>query len=336
MIFEGGLSVDAAELQRVANRLGIAHSTGYPLFTMLGYGTARMGAALGLSPYTAITFFSSVCSAVALVVFFYAALRLGNVAVAFAATMVLAFSNIFWHISTITEVQALQALLTVGTLLLLFLYLEDPRRFWTLAGMAVLAGLGLSNHRMIVLLFPVIGVGMLVSQFWKYLTWRQFALLILLGLLPLTSHLYIYWRATDPLVVYGTRLPWIPIDLSTQDMTNLIRGTFQDGQGLEANIVYDRAVLGERLRLIAERTIAEITLPGAILGLVGLVVLTVRQWRVGLVLWVYVAVLVVFLVGWHVDVKAQIYYYLMVIPLLFGIVALFVRPLNLRRLSPLC
>jgi hypothetical protein len=35
-----------------ANRLGIAHSTGYPLYTMLGYGTARLGEPLPLSGVT--------------------------------------------------------------------------------------------------------------------------------------------------------------------------------------------------------------------------------------------------------------------------------------------
>lgn len=54
---------DSAELQRVANRLGVAHSTGYPLFTIMGYLLARVGEGLGANPYTWITYVSAVWGA---------------------------------------------------------------------------------------------------------------------------------------------------------------------------------------------------------------------------------------------------------------------------------
>ncbi|GAB4516613.1 MAG: hypothetical protein OHK0046_22260 [Anaerolineae bacterium] len=333
MIYEGGVSVDSAELQRVANRLGIAHSTGYPLYTMLGYLAARLGEALGQSPYAWITYFSGLMSAAALVLFYLTALRVGSLPAALAATLVLAVSNTYWHMSTITEVQGLQAVIVVGILYLTLRYVDHPKVWWPLVGVAVLVGMGLSNHRMIVLVFPAVGVALLSAHFWRHLRWWQIAALGVIALLPLLSHLYIYWRATDPFVVYGTRLTWIPVNIQMQDMTNLIRGTFQDGQGLEANMVYEVSQLGVRLRMVLGRATDELTVFGALLGGIGLIAMLRRRW--GLPLVVYLGVLVVFLMGWRVDEKAQIYNYLLVFPLLLGAVYVLSLPAHRWRRAAL-
>src|SRR5690606_24197042 len=142
MIYDGGVSVDSAELQRVANRLGIAHSTGYPTYTLLGYVAARIGEGLGDSPYTWITYFSSLCSALALAVFFRMLVREGDVLrlPALVVTALLGVTNIYWHMSTIAEVQALQMLIIVGIASLALAHLRQPQDFRIVAGMALLAG----------------------------------------------------------------------------------------------------------------------------------------------------------------------------------------------------
>src|SRR6185295_12888637 len=70
LVYEGGVSVDSAEIQRASYHLGIIHSTGYPIYTVLAFVMSRIGEVLGQSPYTWITYFSALCTALALVVFF--------------------------------------------------------------------------------------------------------------------------------------------------------------------------------------------------------------------------------------------------------------------------
>src|SRR6476659_286344 len=93
-------SGDTAEFQRVAPTLGVAHPTGYPLYTMLGWLWSRLP--LGGTPAWRMNLFSAVAGALAVGVLYAAARALGQArAVAAAAALTLAASRTFWSQSTI-------------------------------------------------------------------------------------------------------------------------------------------------------------------------------------------------------------------------------------------
>src|SRR5262245_21240484 len=69
-------SGDTAEFQRVAPTLGVAHPTGYPLYTMLGWLWSRLP--LGGTPAWRMNLFSAGAAALAVGALFLAARALGH------------------------------------------------------------------------------------------------------------------------------------------------------------------------------------------------------------------------------------------------------------------
>src|SRR5512147_1925971 len=96
-------SGDTAEFQRVAPTLGVAHPTGYPLYTMLGWLWSHIP--LGGTPAWRMNLFSAFAAALAVGALFLAARALGQArVVAAAAALTLAVSSTFWSQATIAEV----------------------------------------------------------------------------------------------------------------------------------------------------------------------------------------------------------------------------------------
>ncbi|HEX9372696.1 MAG TPA: DUF2723 domain-containing protein, partial [Roseiflexaceae bacterium] len=111
-------SGDTAEFQRVAPTLGIAHPTGYPLYTILGWLWSQLP--LGDTPAWRMNLLSAVAAALAVGVVYLVARASGQArAVAAAAALALAASATFWSQATIAEVYALAALLQALLLLAL-------------------------------------------------------------------------------------------------------------------------------------------------------------------------------------------------------------------------
>jgi hypothetical protein len=322
LVVGSAIESESAELQRVANRLGIAHSTGYPLYTMLGYGMARLGDAIENDPYTWITYLSALGSAIGLVFFFQAALALGPAPVAVGLTLVLGVSDTMWHISTIAETQGLHTISVFGMVWLMIEHVQQPRRLWPLAGLAFLAGLGLANHRTIVLIFPAAGLLFLLGGAWRRLDIKQWALLIVLVLIPVASHGYLFWRVRDPYVVFSTRVSFFPSTIDSDTMVDLIRGELQDGSGLEGNIRLPKDDFNERLDYVWGNVEDELGESLVIICLIGLGVLALRNWRLGVMSAAYLIPWVVFLMSWRLDWKAVIYQHGLLAFLLLGVAAM--------------
>jgi Protein of unknown function (DUF2723) len=143
-------SGDTAEFQRVAPTLGVAHPTGYPLYTMLGWLWSSLP--LGGTPAWRMNLFSSATAALAVGVLFLVARALGQVRlVAAAAALTLAVSSTFWSQATIAEVYALAALIQA---LLILALLRWRQGRWPLWIVGLLLGLGLAHHRTIILIIP--------------------------------------------------------------------------------------------------------------------------------------------------------------------------------------
>src|SRR5690349_5090212 len=115
---------DTPELITAAATLGIAHSPGYPLFSMLGH-------LFSLLPFGSIPFrvnlLSVVCDSLAIGVVYLIAVRLVRSQIAAAiAALTLAVNPTFWEWSLIAEVFPLNNLLGAILVLLLVLWHDQP------------------------------------------------------------------------------------------------------------------------------------------------------------------------------------------------------------------
>ena len=158
--------IDSGELAAVASVLGIAHPTGYPLFTILG---RLVVAALPLEQILSLNLFAAALVACAMGVFYLLAMEIldtldkkqtmGSSALAAAGgSLVLAFSTTVWAQSVSVEVYSLHLFVT---LLFLLMFLKGLRfapsksgisRFLVLS--AFMLGLGFANHMTTLLVIP--------------------------------------------------------------------------------------------------------------------------------------------------------------------------------------
>ncbi len=141
---------DTAEFQRVGPTLGLAHVTGYPLYTLLGWIWSQLP--LGSSAAWRMNLFSAVLGALTLGIVDSLGRRLGQRRlVALVSTLTFAFSLTFWLEATHAEVYALATLLLSGLIYALLRWRTGDLPLWVAA---LILGLGLAHHRSIVLLAP--------------------------------------------------------------------------------------------------------------------------------------------------------------------------------------
>lgn len=165
--------VDAGELAAVATTLGIAHPTGYPLFTLLGRCAAMIP--LGSEEIVRLNFLAALFTAAAVGWFYTTSLLLfrsklfsGNqesnqsVGFQFAAacgSLVVAFSTTFWSQSVAVEVYSLHVLLLILTTYFFVRGVEEQLNHpeyvsCSLLLFAFVLGLSFANHLTTMLLAP--------------------------------------------------------------------------------------------------------------------------------------------------------------------------------------
>jgi hypothetical protein len=159
-------SRDTAELQWVVPTLSLAHPTGYPLYTLLGWLWCQLP--LGGTPAWRMNLFSALAAALCVGVIYYVARAIGQRRlVAAAAALALGASRAFWSQATIAEVYALAALLQALLLLALVRWRagRNPHagRGWPLWTAGLLVGLGLAHHRAIILMLPGAALFVIIS-----------------------------------------------------------------------------------------------------------------------------------------------------------------------------
>jgi hypothetical protein len=156
---------DGIELAAVAATLGIAHPTGYPLFTLIGHAFTWIPVG---TVYWRVTLWCAVCVAGASVMLYFLLRSIGDGAwrrvfpsamsralLALAGALTFAFSRGPWTHATRTEVYAMELAIQLG---MLWLGWEVLRRrsvkpFW---GMTFLFGLGMTHHMLTVTLAPLL------------------------------------------------------------------------------------------------------------------------------------------------------------------------------------
>lgn len=208
-----GLSfIDAGELSTVASTLGIAHPTGYPLFTLF----ARMFSMLPFGkPIENLNLMAAFCCAVGVMVFVHlswsllsrnhAAGKTRSVVLisSVSAALLLAFSVTYWSQATAIEVYPLHCVL-LGLVIQAFLSAAWENRLdqWIL--FAFILGLSFTNHLTTVLLAPAFLFYYFASQGFGIASWKRIGIMVLPFLFGLSPYLYLPLRAARaPLMNWG-------------------------------------------------------------------------------------------------------------------------------------
>lgn len=192
---------DSGDLVSAAITGGFPHPPGYPLYTMLAVILVKLPF---FTPAWRVALLSSFFSALAVSIFFILLKKLTkNFLVSLIASLILAFSYVFWLEAIVPEVFGLSSFFLILLLYLIILWLEKPAKnifYWFI----FIFGLSLSHHHTVVFLLPgIIYVLNKQKKFFKKLkiSLIKSAVLFFLGLLP---YLYLPWSfLTKPAIVWG-------------------------------------------------------------------------------------------------------------------------------------
>lgn len=222
--------IDSGELAAVATTLGVAHPTGYPLFTLIGWLFAHLP--LAFRTISQLNLMSAVFCSLAVFVFFHLFVFLLSsrrspersekkspiLLSAACGALALAFSETFWSQAVELEVYSMH-ILFIGLILLLFLRslsdkvalenpavkLPSPSAFGGLwYGFALVLGLSFTNHMTTILLAPAFLYLFFAVHRFSRKSWRSILRAVPPFLLGFSVYLYLPIRAAqDPLLNWG-------------------------------------------------------------------------------------------------------------------------------------
>jgi hypothetical protein len=274
---------DSAEFQFAAWLGGFTHPTGYPLYLLLGWLWTHLQP--WQDPAWRMNLFSAVWGAVATgLVYLLARHLLRGIArptyrrlTALAAALVFAVTPTFWSQSIVAEVYSLHAVFVTAVLLALLSWAPhaaEPSGRGRALLVAALFGLSLTHHRAMLLLAPamLVFIGQTLRPIPASVRRNVYrggtlALLLLCLLAPLLLYLYIPLRATAA--------PYYQIELGAEETLALYDATVAGfiahvtgssfGGALQIGAQTQAQIVG-----LWNRFTGEFTLPGVLLGVVGL------------------------------------------------------------------
>lgn len=217
--------IDSGELAAVASKLGVAHPTGYPLFTVLGNLFTKIP--IGDEIYR-LNLMCAVFSSAALLMFFnllvfmMTELKLSESSgnnipklqdqiyynIALSSVLILAFSKTFWDSANAIEVYSLHTFLLITNI---YLFLKacngsfnskaQNEKYWLI--FAFVLGLSFTNHLSTVFL----SVGFLYLYFsvngFSRNSFQRILALSVPFLLGYTFYFYLFIRADNPVLSWG-------------------------------------------------------------------------------------------------------------------------------------
>ncbi len=183
---------DSLEFQLVGPTFGIAHPTGYPLYTLLSGLWARLLFPFGNWAWR-MNLFSALAGAVTVALLFSLTRRLTryNSMAALAAAAAFALSPLWWQQATLAEVYTLHALFVVAILYTSIRIADNSATVvHRLPILLILIGVALTHHRTTLLLVP--GVALYLAYKQPSLLRPQRSWLAWIGMLTLPLLLYAY------------------------------------------------------------------------------------------------------------------------------------------------
>ena len=198
---------DGGELIAAAYTLGIPHPSGYPIWCLLGK------LFIEILPWGTVAWRVNLMSA------FFGAVTVGLLALlgtrligrripAMCGALAVAFSHEFWEQSLIAEVYTLNAFFMALCVLLLVVWYES-RQVRYLYALALVYGLGLTNHGTMMVLGPILLVFIVFSEPPRLRHGYRYALMALLIGCGLLVYLYLPIRSrANPAVDWGNPETW--------------------------------------------------------------------------------------------------------------------------------
>lgn len=287
------VQIDSGELSAVQATLGIAHPTGYPLFTMIGYLFIKLPL-----PFTAIfkaNLLAAIWCALGVFIFIKSAYLIitkyemksaplkkskqkkemknennsndkeKNVIAILASVfggIALAFSSTFWVQSTSVEVYSLQIFLfSLITFLILRAYFSTDGKIINWMWVALSLALGFANHMTTLFLFPFITILFFQKEKIKVESFRKILLMLALFIpVLILFYLYLPLRAsTNPQINWGN-----PINLE-----NFFRHI--SGKQYQVWLFASFEAAGKQFKYFLSDFPSEFSYVGLIIGIVGCV-----------------------------------------------------------------
>lgn len=189
---------DAGEFQTIPYLLGIAHPTGYPLYTMAG----KLFSLLPLGSVAwRLNLFSAILGATTVALLYLLVLQItsdergiiARVPAPLAAGL-FAVSTAFWQHATFANVRVPTALFATLTLLLLLRWARTRDHRWLIA-FAVACGFSLTHHNSLLLALPPYALFILLIEPRILRQPKLLLALFVAFLLPLLTYLYLPLRA---------------------------------------------------------------------------------------------------------------------------------------------
>jgi hypothetical protein len=204
---------DSLEFQLVCPTLGIAHPTGYPLYTLLGRFFTLIP--IGDAAYR-VNLMSAFFAALTVVfICFLVRMLTDNSLSAFFASVAIAVSPVFWSQAVIAEVYSLNAFFTALVLYLLLRWEANRRQRPAVGQVSIPAipnlllaafvyGLSLTHHRLMLLLAPAMALFAWLTERRVFTNLKLVLRLFLLFLAPLLLYAYVPLRGLHISSLDGT------------------------------------------------------------------------------------------------------------------------------------
>ena len=184
---------DSGEFQWAMASLNVAHATGYPLFTLLGYGWQLVPLSNNIAWQLNLLapFFGAL--AVATLFVFIRSITTRNDA-ALSGALFFALAPVMWFNASILEVYALHAFLLTLILYLLWRWSRDAKHHAPLYLAFFVLGLALAHHRLIVLALPAIFIWILLTDYKFFFSIPRLLLCVLLLVPGIALYAYVPLR----------------------------------------------------------------------------------------------------------------------------------------------
>lgn len=173
--------------------LNVAHATGYPLFTLLGYSWQLFPLSNNFAWQLNLLapFFAALAGM--MIFIFIRSITTRNDA-ALIGALFFALAPVMWFNASILEVYSLHAFLLALFLYLLWRWSLEPTQSAPLYLAFFILGLALAHHRLIVLALPALFVWLLITDYRFFFNPLRLALCALLTLPGLLLYLYVPLR----------------------------------------------------------------------------------------------------------------------------------------------
>lgn len=282
-------NLDSAELTTAAHTGGIVRATGYPLYLLIGRIWSYIP--IGDVGYR-MNLFSAVCGALTVLLTerILTRWRVGNWAT-FGALGLMSVATFFWAMSLIAEVYTLHTVLMTLVILLLLRWGDNPTPM-RLATVGLVMGLSAGHHAATILLAPACVFYPLVvaprqALSWKSILYTAGAIVLGLSIYLYLPFLYTFRPAFNYAGTYDAQGQFVPINLHSLDgMIWLITGRAFAG----VMMGYSSSEIGQEIINYGIHLWRAFFAIGIGPGLLGMVLLFRRNWRVaGMLALIFVA-----------------------------------------------